>query len=255
MTHAGIDGYSRLVTYICCSTDNTARTVLTYFVEATCQYGLPSRVRSDHGGENTLVALLMNFVQGEGNARHITGQSVHNQRIERLWRDVFHQVVHYFYSLFYSFEDEQILNPEDDTQKLALHLVYKPEIQKKLDLFKYAWNNHKIRSANNCTPTQIWMEGMITNSELQTNAVNNVFTADPYSQEHLEAALARHGIQLTQLQANSDVPDEAVVVSQPLINLTAEQLQELQNTIAGVTDLKDKYLQCVRELQNLLERT
>lgn len=120
VTHAGIDGNSRLITYINCSTDSKALKVLTYFVRATCLYGLPSRVRSDHGGENTLVALLMNLLQGQGQARHITGRSVHNQRIERLWRDVFQQVVHYFYRLFYSFEDEQILNPEDNTQKMAL---------------------------------------------------------------------------------------------------------------------------------------
>lgn len=121
VTHAGIDGNTRLITYINCSTDNKALTVLTYFVRATCLYGLPSRVRSDHGGENTLVALLMNLLQGQ--ARHITGRSVHNQCIERLWRDVFQQVVHYFYKLFYSFEDEQILNPEDNTHKMALQVV------------------------------------------------------------------------------------------------------------------------------------
>lgn len=104
--------------------------------------------------------------------------------------------------LFYSFEDEQILNPEDNT--LALQVVYKPEIQKQLNLFRRAWNKHRIRSANNRTPTQIWMEGMLANSEQDSTASNNVFGDDPYSQENVEAGLARHGIQLTQLQANSE---------------------------------------------------
>uniref|UniRef100_A0A3Q3EQJ3 Integrase core domain-containing protein n=1 Tax=Labrus bergylta TaxID=56723 RepID=A0A3Q3EQJ3_9LABR len=201
VTHAGIDGNSRLITYINCSTDNTALTVLTNFVRATCLYGLPSRVRSDR------------------HAGHIAGQSVHNQRIERLWRDVFQQVVHYFYTLFYSFEDEQILNPEDNFQKMALQVVYKPEIQKRPDLFRQAWNNHKITTANNRTPTKIWMEGMLANIEQESTALNNVFGVDPYIEENLEACLARHGIQLTQLQANREDLEQAVIVQQPL-NIT-----------------------------------
>ncbi|KAK0136930.1 hypothetical protein N1851_026900 [Merluccius polli] len=254
VTHGCIDGKSRLITYINCSTDNTALTVLTYFVAATCVYGLPSRVRSDHGGENTLVALLMNLLQGQGHVRHITGRSVHNQRIERLWRDVFQQVVHYFYQLFYSFEDEQILNPDDNAQKMALQVVYRPEIQKHLNLFRHAWNNHKIRTANNRTPTQIWMEGMLANSEQESTAINNVFGDDPYRQEHLEAGLARHGIQLAQLQADSEDLERAVVVSQPL-NLSSQQQQHLQNVMDGTTDLKDRYMVCAREIQTWILTT
>ncbi|XP_034072352.1 uncharacterized protein LOC117546278 isoform X1 [Gymnodraco acuticeps] len=252
VTHAGIDGNSRLVTFINCGTDNTALTVLTHFVRATCRYGLPSRVRSDHGGENTLVALLMNLLQGNGEVRHITGQSVHNQRIERLWRDVFQQVVHYFYTLFYSFEDEQILNPEDDIQKMALQIVFKPEIQKRLDLFRHAWNNHRLRTANNRTPTHIWMEGMLANREQHSTAIDNVFGNDPYSQENIENGLARHGIRLDQLQANNDDLERAVIVPQPHIILSSEQQQDLQNAMTGTTDLKDRYLLCVRQIQNML---
>ncbi|KAG8004758.1 hypothetical protein GBF38_016634 [Nibea albiflora] len=239
VTHAGIDGNTRLIAYINCSTNNKALTVLSYFVRATCLYGLPSRVRSDHGGENTLVAVLMNLLQGQ--ASHITGRSVHNQRI-----DVFQQVVHYFYQLFYSFEEEQILNPEDNTHKMALQV----EIQRRLNLFTSAWNNHRIRSANNHTPTQMWMEGMLSNSEQESAALNNVFGDDPYSEESLEAALARHGIQLTQLEANNEDLDPRASVSQPPNNLTSEQQRMLQNAMDGAADLKERYTVCTRELRN-----
>lgn len=225
--------------------------MLTYFVQATCLHGMPSRVRSDHGGENTLVALLMNLLQGQGDTRHITGLSVHNQRIVRLWTDVFTQVVHCFYRLFYSFEDEHILNPEDDIQKMSLQLVYRPEIQKRLDLFRHGWNNHKTRSASNRTPVQIWMEGVLGNINQDSTAINSIYGDDPYSPENLEAGLARHGVQLAQLQGNPEDFEQAVIVPQPNLNLTAEQLQQLRITIEATTDLKERYLACVREIHNL----
>lgn len=67
-----------------------ATTVLRQFVPDCQQYGIPARVRSDHGKENLLVGLFMNF--GVDNNSIITGRSVHNQRIERFWRDVYQQV-------------------------------------------------------------------------------------------------------------------------------------------------------------------
>ena len=52
--HGGVDGYSRLVVYLQCSTNNCAETVLRQFLRAGHQYGFPSRVRSDFGGGRTV---------------------------------------------------------------------------------------------------------------------------------------------------------------------------------------------------------
>ena len=40
----------------------------------------------------------------------ITGSSVHNERIERLWRDIFRVAIFPFYQLFYSMESNNILD-------------------------------------------------------------------------------------------------------------------------------------------------
>ena len=58
------------------------------FIEATLEYGLPSCIRTDKGGENVGVWRFMLLARGEGRGSYIAASSVHNARIERMWRDV-----------------------------------------------------------------------------------------------------------------------------------------------------------------------
>ena len=48
--HHAVDGFSRLIVFCRCSTNNRAATVLSLYQEAVRQYGRPFRVRTDHGG-------------------------------------------------------------------------------------------------------------------------------------------------------------------------------------------------------------
>ena len=81
--------------FIKCSTNNKAATVYDLFLQAVQRYGLPPRVRCDQGGENTLVAQHMLCHCGSERRSVLVRSSVHNQRIERLWRDMHCCVSHF----------------------------------------------------------------------------------------------------------------------------------------------------------------
>lgn len=160
--HGGIDGYSRIPVYLVASSNNCSRTVLQCFLEAVARYGLPSRVRADKGGENVLVEeyMLLHPRRGPGRGSFIAGRSVHNQRIERLWRDVFSSCTAHLYNMFYSMEDEGLLDPVDEVDLFALHFVFLPRINRQLGSFKEAYCRHKLRTEHHRTPLQLWLRGI-----------------------------------------------------------------------------------------------
>ncbi|WAR07795.1 hypothetical protein MAR_017753, partial [Mya arenaria] len=125
--HGGIDGYSRFPVYLNVSNNNRADTVLYAFLEAVQQFGLPRRVRSDKGGENVLVAEYMVEHQPIVNRPFIAGRSVHNQRIERLWREVWAGVTSLYYAIFYGLENEGILDPTSEVDTDVYGIDYNPE--------------------------------------------------------------------------------------------------------------------------------
>ena len=111
----GIDGYSRAIVYLAASTNNQSLTVYKLFTAATKELGVPSRVRSDKGGENILVCQFMLTIREINRGSHIAGSSVHNRRIEQLWCDVYRCVCSTYHDLFYTMEAMGVLDPNDDS--------------------------------------------------------------------------------------------------------------------------------------------
>ena len=90
--HGGIDGFSRMIVFLHCPTNNKADTVYNLFEHALNDFGTPSKIRTDKGGENIRTWEGMTELKGENRVSYVAGSSVHNQRIERLWRDVWNYV-------------------------------------------------------------------------------------------------------------------------------------------------------------------
>ena len=199
MVHGGIDGYSRMVVFLQCSENNRASTVYNLFLDAINMYGLPSRVRSDQGRENILVAHHMVEHRGADRRSMITGSSVHNQRIERLWRDLFRCAIKLYYRLFYYLEDQGILLPTNPQHIYALHYVYLSRINKALDVFYDGWNHHGLRTARNKSPYQLYTEGALQLQQSGHSGVDFFDSVDDmYGVEEAGLAGENDGVQVPQ---------------------------------------------------------
>ena len=216
MTHGGIDGYSRIVVYLECGSNNKARTVYDLFLKAVQQYGLPSRVRSDQGRENYLIAVHMLQHRGIERNSMITGSSTHNQRIERFWRDMHRCVIVVYYRLFYYLEHQGFLDPSNNLHRFALHYIYVPRINQSLKKFKHGWNHHGVRTEHNLSPHQLFVRGAL---QLQRSGLNAL--------DFFQDVDSMYGVD----EDISEQSDYTVHIPASPFQLTNQQMTQLQNFV------------------------
>ena len=99
--------------------------------------------------EKTLVWERMIGFRGLDRGSALIGTSSRNQRIERLWRDVFRCFGDVFYYTFKSMEESGLLDVTNPLHLSVLHYVYLPRINAAIDSFVEAWNKHPKRTERN----------------------------------------------------------------------------------------------------------
>ena len=227
VTHCGIDGYSRLVLFLKCSNNNRADTVYNLFLEAVHQYGLPSRIRCDQGRENNIrVAQHLLHHRGAERRSVLVGSSVHNQRIERLWKDSHRCVTSTFYRLFYYLEYNELLDPISEEHLFAVHYVFLPRVNRALQQFRAAWNDHRVRTEGGQTPNQLFTAGAL---RLQNSGLPafDFFQMVPEDYGNEEEGVAPE---------NSDSGVEVPAIG---IQPTEAQLMQLQSAVDPLDDSDD----------------
>ena len=108
----------------------------------------------------------------------VTGRSVHNQRIERLLRDLFLSCTGVFHRFLHMEETGQ-LDISDEAQLWTLHYVYQPRIQRAMDLFRDAWNNHTLRTESGRSPRQMFLRGIIEQVGQGNRGIDDLFYEPP----------------------------------------------------------------------------
>jgi hypothetical protein len=141
-------------------------------------------------------------------------------------------------------EDENLLDLNDERDIFALHFVFLPVINSRMNEFRMAWNSHRLRTENNRSPEQLWLSGMLKHANSNHSATSDMFSQAPSLQVHIEEALQQFNLDLEPFQSFSGLE-----VPENMYNVDDTTQTSLHSAISTISDVKLQYTE-VRRLLN-----
>ena len=184
-------------------------------------------LRCDHSLENASVARMMLECCGTNRGSIITGASVHNQRVERLHRDVTTGVLKSYIDQFNMMERSGLLDPANEVHLFALQLVFLRVINHSLEEFLNQWNHHGISTEGGQSPLQLWSESILRCATESNSTLDDV--------------LYNEDVESYEIEAHDEIENVAgVVVPESSLNLNEDQFACVEALASQNNNRSDK---------------
>ena len=166
----------------------------------------------------------------------ITGSSTHNERVERMWRDLGKSVTSIYSSTFSLLEEDGILDPLNEVDMFCLHFTFMPRLNYSLRNFQTSRNLHSLSTEGNMSPQQLFVEGLNAAAAVNLDISHSTDSLPP--------------VNLPPVPNRVEVPPNMYI---PCDNLMS-QLQSSFNPLITCSDFgRDIYCQVVHYVGNHLQ--
>lgn len=162
-------------------------------------------------------------------------RSVHNVRIEHLWRDVRRDSLEFFRQIFLLLEKEHLLDPDSHIHLVSLYLVYHSRIQASLDETTTSWNNHALRTERYKTPFALY--------ELSREAAINGGYWYSDAGDNLDAVDEGYGVE-GEVEVDEESAHDFAEPTAPRSDHFADTDEEIE---AGIVVAEDEFIAEARE--------
>lgn len=222
--HACIDGYSRKVVYNRCADNNKHHNQLNLLKQAATQYGFPSHLRMDKGGENVSVAWLCLKIRGGNRSSFMALSSKNNVKIERYWRDNTRCALDHYRDAFREFEEMGLLDVECAVSMFLLHHLFMNRINLDIDRMTAVWNCHKTRTLGHTSPNAMCLlyKGRSYHQETTITEMDEAMELFTTSRGVHAPAYSVPHVQVEPVHANVFTPEQLLIIRRDIRPLDLE---------------------------------